>query len=102
MPLTLRQRLFRGIGANVFGNFASVLIQLVTVPALLHAWGSGLYGAWLVLAAIPGYLALSDLGFANVAGNEMTVLVARNQEDSARAVFQSAWIFITLASCLIA
>src|SRR5690606_32932144 len=66
-----------------------VIVQLVGVPVLLHAWGAQLYGEWLILFAIPAYLAMTDLGFSQSAGNDMTARVARGDRVGALAVFQS-------------
>jgi O-antigen/teichoic acid export membrane protein len=101
MSKTLSSRLLKNVVANIFGNSTSIAIQLLTVPILLHSWGVPLYGTWLVLTAIPGYLAFTDLGFANVAGNEMTMLVARDNQSAARSVFQSAWVFISVVSIVV-
>jgi len=91
----LRRRLIKGLGANAFGQVVTITVQLTSVPLFLHFWGADLYGKWLILYAMPGYLAMSDIGFASVAGNEMTMLTARQDYEEALRVFQSAWVFIT-------
>jgi O-antigen/teichoic acid export membrane protein len=72
------------------------VIQLVQVPVLMHFWGMGVYGIWLVLTGIPTYLSFSNAGFGSVAGNEMTMLMARKEQDAALGVFQSCWWWISL------
>lgn len=94
----LRARLLSGMGANAYGQLITLMIQLLSVPLFLHAWGAERYGEWLMLAAIPSYLTLSDIGFASVAGNQMTILVARNQRESAIQVYQSGIALIILLS----
>ena len=54
-------RIARGLAANIAGTVLTVIIQLVSVPVLLGAWGVDVYGEWLILSAVPLYLALSDL-----------------------------------------
>jgi hypothetical protein len=61
MDAQVTRRLLRGLGANAYGQFVTVIVQLVGVPILLHAWGAQLYGEWLILFAIPAYLAMTDL-----------------------------------------
>ncbi len=85
----LRMRLAQNLGANVSNQMVTVVIQLVGVPVLLKAWGAQLYGEWLVLFAIPAYLSMTDLGFSQSAGNDMTALAARQERDRALVVFQS-------------
>jgi O-antigen/teichoic acid export membrane protein len=101
---SIRRRLLANAGATTFGKILSVVVQIVSVPVLLHQWGTGLYGEWILLSTVPTYFAMSDIGFGNVAGNEMTMLVAAGKPDEALDVFQSVSIFITsisLAMCIL-
>lgn len=91
---TVRQRILHGLGANAFGQFVTVIVQLASVPILLHAWGAQLYGEWLILFAIPAYLSMVDLGFSQSAGNDMTARVARGDRAGALTVFQSLGVLV--------
>src|SRR5437868_10243316 len=95
---SLRSRLMRGIGATSLNPVVTAIVQLGSVPVLLHAWGSAKYGDWLLLSAIPSYLTLSDLGFGNASGSEMPMQVAANDRQSALETFQSSWLLVTLVS----
>ncbi len=79
-------------------RLAGSLIQLVQVPVFLHFWSVSLYGDWLVVNAIPSYLSFSNIGFGSVAGNEMTMMMARKDQASALRVFQSCW-WLIVALC---
>jgi O-antigen/teichoic acid export membrane protein len=89
-------RIARGMAANSGGVGITVLIQLVTVPVLLAAWGVSVYGEWLVLAAIPTYVALSDLSFSSVAGNKMVMLVAQGKSKDAAELGRHLWSVVTV------
>jgi O-antigen/teichoic acid export membrane protein len=65
------------------------------VPVFLAAWGVPTYGEWLVLSAIPTYLALSDLSFSVVAGNSMVMLVAQGRRDEAIILGRRLWSIVT-------
>lgn len=95
MANNLRKRLIKGIGANAIGQIVTVIIQLVSVPLFIKAWGVELYGEWLTLSTIPSYFAMSDIGFASVAANEMTMEVARGNKSKALEIFQSTWLLIS-------
>jgi hypothetical protein len=84
----LKAKLLRNLGANAYGQAITILIQLVSVPLYLHYWGKQLYGEWLILSAIPAYLALSDIGFASVTANDMTMRVANGDRHGTLEVFQ--------------
>lgn len=73
----------------MLNQLANLMAQTVTVPLYLAFWGVELYGEWLILAALPAYLALSDIGFTTAANHDMTISAARGDLDAARRVFQS-------------
>lgn len=89
MDVNVLRCIRNGFGANLYSQIVTVIVQLVGVPILLYSWGAQLYGEWLILSAIPAYLSMSDLGFSQSAGNDMTARVARNDRDGALSVFQS-------------
>ena len=96
----LRQRLVRGLGATALGPVVTAVIQLGSVPLLLHAWGAPKYGDWLLLSAIPSYLTLSDLGFGDASGSDMSMSVAANDRERAVQTFQSSWVLVTSVSLM--
>jgi O-antigen/teichoic acid export membrane protein len=96
MDGSTKRRLLLGFIVNWTGKLASTIIQLVQVPVFLHFWSTPLFGEWLILNSVPAYLSFSSIGFGNVAGNEMTMMVARNDREDALRVFQSCWWLIIL------
>jgi O-antigen/teichoic acid export membrane protein len=96
MDGSTKRRLLLGFIVNWIGKLATSIIQLVQVPVFLHFWNTPLFGEWLILNSIPAYLSFSSIGFGNVAGNEMTMMVARNDRENALRVFQSCWWLIVL------
>jgi O-antigen/teichoic acid export membrane protein len=98
MQSSIIRRVFKGFGANAYGQLVNVIVQLCGVPVLLHFWGGRLYGEWLILSAIPVYLSMTDLGFAQSAGNDMTQRVARGDLQGALAVFQCIGGLVALCS----
>ena len=91
-----RKRLIVGFITTWIAKFASSIIQFVQIPILFHYWTIQMNGEWMVLSAIPSYLSFSNIGFGSVAGNEMTMLMARQEKDAALSVFQSCWWLISL------
>ncbi|MCK9367471.1 MAG: hypothetical protein M0P72_10035 [Metallibacterium scheffleri] len=94
MDRHVTRRILHGLGANAYGQLVVIVIQLAGVPILLHAWGTQLYGEWLILAAIPTYLSMADLGFSQSAGNDMTARMARGDAAGTLAVFQSLSVLV--------
>jgi O-antigen/teichoic acid export membrane protein len=91
-----KRRLMLGFLINWIGKVAATVIQFVQVPVFLHFWSTPLYGEWMIVNSIPTYLSFSNAGFGSVAGNEMTMMVARDDREGALRVFQSCWWLIAL------
>jgi len=91
-------RIARGIGMTAFDKLVIAATQLVLVPVLATRWGLERYGLWLLLATVPQFLGVSDLGFATAAGTRMTMAAARGDRDEALRLFQSAWRAILASS----
>lgn len=99
---TKRRLVWSFLSATV-ARLSQTLIQFIQVPVFLHFWSVPLYGEWLILNSIPTYLSFSNTGFGNVAGNDMTMLVAGGDRESALRVFQSCWwLIVTICATLTA
>jgi O-antigen/teichoic acid export membrane protein len=96
MDSSTKRRLFLGFLSGWVSKVFGTVIQLIQVPVFLHFWSVPLYGEWMIVNAIPIYLSFSNAGFGSVAGNEMTMLVARKDREGALRVFQSCWWLITI------
>src|SRR4051794_25804923 len=98
----IRQRLTRGAQAQGFGHAVRVLIQVGGVPILISSWGLGLYGEWLILAAIPTYLSFTDIGMFAAATNDMIMKVGRDDRQGALSVFRSVSNAVSLLFLVVA
>lgn len=101
MAKTVRERFLQGLGATALGPIVTILVQLISVPVFLHSWGTKLYGEWLILSAIPTYIAFSDIGFSSVSANDMTIRVAMGDLKGALKTFQSTWALVSSTSILV-
>jgi O-antigen/teichoic acid export membrane protein len=99
--VTLKRRLVGAFGASLLGPLVSIFVQLINVPVMLRYWGVHLYGEWLLISTIPAYLLLTDLGFGNVAGSDMTMRVHAGDSEGAIETFQSVAALVLSVSLLI-
>lgn len=90
------KRILCGVGANVFGQIITTIIQLLSVPIFLHYWDAEKYGAWLMLSAVPAYFSMADIGLVAVAANRMTILTSKGEHSESNRVFQSAMVMTLL------
>src|SRR5271154_1753945 len=96
MDVSTKRRLMLGFLTNWEGKLSSTVIQFVQIPVFVHFWSVPLYGEWMIVNSIPAYLSFSNVGFGSVAGNEMTMLVARDDRAAALRIFQSCWWLIAI------
>lgn len=94
----LLRRIVAALGANAFGQAVNILIQLASLPLFLYHWDMNTYGTWLMLSAMPAYLSMADVGMVSTAGNRMTMSMGQGEVAQAKAVFQSALVFM-LVTC---
>ena len=83
------RRVAWGFVAQGYNQSATIVLQLVTTPLLIAAWGTSQYGTWMVVSALPAYLVLADLGFSQSAANDMSMKMAQADHRGAQRVFES-------------
>ncbi len=96
------KRLFKGVAADGVFQLSQMVIQFAAVPLLLYFWGVALYGEWLLITALPAFLAISDFGFTHVTARQMVMQVADGDQEGALATFQSSSILVGVTSGVIA
>jgi O-antigen/teichoic acid export membrane protein len=83
----------RSLAAVISSKILATLAGLILVPLYLAYWSSGLYGEWLALSAVVGYLATLDLGMNLGAVNRLTQAYARGDHGDYRRVQRTALTF---------
>ena len=92
------RRILMGLMSQGYAQLVTIATQLLTVPFLLSSWGAEKYGAWILLSTIPAYISMADLGFLQIAANDMTMRVSRDDKDGANVVFQTA---TAMVACIV-
>jgi O-antigen/teichoic acid export membrane protein len=98
----LRQRLVRGAQGQATGLTVRLVVSIGTVAILAGVWGLDLYGEWLILAAVPTYLLVSDIGLFAAGSNSMIMQVANDDRDGALEVFQAVSMLVALLFGIVA
>ncbi|WP_233800100.1 lipopolysaccharide biosynthesis protein [Paraburkholderia sp. HP33-1] len=91
-----RMPILSGVAANSYNQVVTAVIQLASLPFFLHFWGAERYGRWLMIAAIPAYFQMSDIGLSAVAMTKTCIAWARGDLDAAKVTFRSALLGVTL------
>lgn len=91
---TRNRRVSGVIRAMLLSNGLHIAVQLAMVPILLATWGSSVYGEWVILSTIPGYLALSDMGIITTAGNRIEFYCTKKQFLPACRVYATSLLLL--------
>lgn len=94
-------RALRGVLSGSANTVARIIIQLVQVPVFIHFWGAETYGQWLILFAIPSYLALADMGISTASANMIGAEHGAGRKERAAALFTSSWGLLTSIEAVI-
>lgn len=94
---TLKSRIFKAIAVRAdtrtgrvlatavgayLGRFGAAIVVLITLPLVRQALHAELFGVWMMLSALLGFMAFADLGVGNGVLNKITE--AKAAGDSAR------------------
>lgn len=87
--MDVKTALIKNSIVGVWSKVSTLLFRIIQVPLLLYFLGVNAYGIWLVIASLPSWLTLANMGFGSVAGNDMAIAVANGEIDKARKILSS-------------
>ncbi len=96
------RRLARGIYANLVAVATRVTVQFASLPIFFASWPSERIGSWMIVFAIPAYIALVGNGFAGAGGSAALAAAQSGNFDRARADFRTAWAISSAGTALLA
>lgn len=95
-------RVARGSLANALCSLVIALVQLAHIPLLTQAWGVETFGLWVMMIALPTYIALADFGLMAAAQVQMTAHLSKGEAGAARAVLRTACLSASAFGAIIA
>ncbi len=95
-------RLMRGIGANMLSIATRIAVQFATLPLLFAHWDAGQVGVWLLIFALPAYVAIIGTGFAGAGGSASMTAARRGDRADARDTFAAAWVVTAAGTAVLA
>ena len=96
---SLLSRVGKGAAAILCGQAIITVGNLALVPLYLERWAPAVYGEWIALTALSGYLATLDFGINMAVTNRLTQAYARGDfEDYASCQHTALAYYLALAS----
>ncbi len=96
------KRVIWGSLFNILGEGIGILKNLLLVPLFLGSWGILVYGEWLAIYALVGYLTLANIGMQSFVINRLTQAYARGNLEEFTEIFHSALrLYLIIAGVLL-
>lgn len=92
-------RFTKGTLANLLSNVINIFGHIILVPVFFAFWGKQLYGEWLILYAVVGYLIFIDFGITAYVINRLNQCYSRNDlKEYSRILHSSLFLTIIISS----
>lgn len=86
----VKRNIFYSFGVKIF----SAAVSFLLIPLTIDYVSEELYGIWLTLATIVGWIGIFDLGFDNGLRNKLAESIANQDWEKARALVSTSYFFI--------
>lgn len=90
--------IIRKIGMGTLSNsvmtVVSIASAILTVPLFIRAVGNDLYGLFVVVASVVGFVKLGDFGVTTAVTNKISYLLAEKKRDDISALFSGGLLFL--------
>ena len=100
--MSSQARIRKGIAAHAATLVTRIAVQFVTLPVFFASWSADRVGTWLLLFAIPAYVAIAATGFAAAGGNSALAAMQAGARQQAAADFHGSWLVTTIATGMLA
>jgi O-antigen/teichoic acid export membrane protein len=94
------RQLARNMAASYGNFFLAMVMSLFLTRVLLRHLGTSVYGLWIVLLAIVGYIGLLDVGVSTAAVQRVARLTAADDRDGVDDLIRTAWTFFAVSGVL--
>jgi O-antigen/teichoic acid export membrane protein len=92
--MSTKKSILKNFMANGFGLGVQLLNQIALVPVFLTYWGVDKYGDWIMLTAVSGFFAMTDLGLNSVSVNEFSIWYAKGEREYCKKILANNFIII--------
>lgn len=94
-------RVIATAGATYLGRFGSGIVILVTLPMARQAMSPELFGVWMMLSSLLGFMAFADLGVGNGVLNRITLSRATQDDLMLRRTLLSGYAITASVSLVL-
>lgn len=83
---------------SLFFRFSSILLSFILVPLTIDYIKPDIYGVWITLSSLVGWIAMFDIGIGNGLKNKLSESLASENYHKGRKLISTAYIIIALVA----
>jgi len=95
------QRANKNIILSLFFRGGSILLQFALIPLTINYIKPDVYGVWLTLSSLVGWVAMFDVGIANGLRNKLSESLAIKDFEKARIYVSTTYVIIGIIASLL-
>jgi O-antigen/teichoic acid export membrane protein len=95
------KRVISVAGASYLGRFGQGIAVLVNLPLARESLNSELFGVWMMLSALLGFMAFADLGIGNGVLNQATKAKATSDRQLLQRTLAAGYAITGTVGCLL-
>jgi O-antigen/teichoic acid export membrane protein len=95
------QRANKNIILSLFFRGGSILLQFALIPLTINYIKPDVYGVWLTLSSLVGWVAMFDVGIANGLRNKLSESLAIQDFEKARVFVSTTYVLISIIASLL-
>jgi O-antigen/teichoic acid export membrane protein len=90
----VKTKLIQNLSSHTITQVFTVFVQILSVPIFLSLMGVDMYGEYIILGTIPGFLVLGEVGFGTVINNETVFRISKKRFNDANVLISSSIILL--------
>jgi O-antigen/teichoic acid export membrane protein len=95
------QRANKNIILSMFFRGGSILLQFTLIPLTINYIKPDVYGVWLTLSSLVGWLAMLDVGIANGLRNKLSESLAIEDFEKAKVFVSTTYVIISIIAIVL-
>lgn len=99
--MTIKKTLVQNTAINYLSALVNIVVGLILLPFILHTIGKELYGIYLLVLVLAGYLSIMEIGVGTATVKYISQHLARDEQKEINKLFINSILFYTLIGIII-
>lgn len=99
--MEIKKKLVQNTSVNYLSTFINIAVGFVLFPFILHTIGNELYGVYLLIMALSGYLSLMEIGVGTTTVKYISQHLAKGEQKEINELLVNSLLFYTFVGIII-